>query len=99
MTPFMPFVYMPVSLRPNDISLRTTAVPHAFKQTFLPQQVPVAQTHPSEQSASEEQFGRGAQGSLGPQNPVPLAVAKQKQPAPQVLRLLHVDPLQVGAEH
>jgi hypothetical protein len=69
-------------------------------QTLRPQHVPVAHTQPSWQSDVDEQSGRGAQLSLGPQKPVPSAVAKQKQsPSPQLLRLLQVDPAQLGTEH
>jgi len=97
--PPRPFVYISVRLRPSRNSLRVRATPQACKQTFLSQQVPVAQTHPSEQSALVLQSGRGSQDSLGPQNPVPSAVSKQKQSEPQLLRLSHVDPSHTGAEH
>lgn len=94
-----PFVYRSVALPLTASPRRGSATPQACRQTFLPQQVPVAQTQPCWQSSVEVQSGRGAQDSLGPQKPVPSAVSKQKQDAPQVLRLLQVDPSQTGAEH
>jgi hypothetical protein len=92
-----PPVYPPEESRPNN-DLRAPFA-HDPRQTFLSQQVLVAQTSPSKQSKLEVQSARGAQGILGPQNPVPPLFSKQKQSEPQLLRLLHDDPLQVGAEH
>ena len=91
-------MYLSVGSRPSKNDLRTL-LEHDCRQTFLSQQVPVAQTSPTKQSEVEVQSARGAQGMSGPQNPVPSEVSKQKQSEAQPLRLLHVDPLQVGAEH
>jgi len=92
-----PPVYPPEESRPNN-DLRAPFA-HDPRQTFLPQQVLVAQTSPGRHSKLEVQPARGPQRILGPQNPVLLESSKQKQFEPQLLRLPHDDPLQVGAEH
>jgi hypothetical protein len=91
-------VYCSSGSRPNNNDLRVPLA-HDPRQTFLAQQVLVAQTSPGRQSKLEVQSGRGAQGILGPQNPTASESSKQKQSEPQLLRLPHTEPSQLGAEH